>query len=541
MIRPALASLAAFLLLSAPTFAQTQPGKNPAGKNPAGKNPPTRVSKPPTPTTNPGLKPKPVDPQPPAEVITLAPGPVEMSDELLRLETAGVTMHLPLGSVSQSTSAADKASAKITPAPPDSSWLIDIQNPRSRDKTQTPESVARSVLLEIQKSVGEVANRNGVDRDGNIIEKLVSTRAVLIEPVKRVIVKAERPEFERPAARFYVKLPTGNGDKGADLIRGYTVFQTAQGEFVTFELKTLEPSFEKARPVYEATIASARFTDATALATARGAAIEAGMNFFSKIATPDYDAAIATLNDQYFRLCKPAPGGADKDAQEIAYRRVRAERGPRGKIDPQSNPAKWGTSEREQGIIVRFDARYLHEDQVVDVIGVYWMSSNGTQEAWSLQQAIRDPKRRTPAVVTETGAREGDQMGVTIAGTGQENRRVKPEVPKMGYITQVQSFLLPVLLTQKHAVGEYGFYVYKSQNESRPITMRRDSLTEATDGSNNLILTSHQSENVPDQVSTYQPTGALVHTISAAEKTVWTPSTLQQLVDLWKQKNLPMN
>ncbi len=530
MIRP-LAPLAAFLLLSAPTLAQTQPGKTT-------KNPPTRISKPATPPQAP--KSKAADPVPPAEIITLAPGPIEMSDELLRLETAGVSMHLPLGSVSQSTSAADKVSARITPPPGDSSWLIEITNARSREKSHTPESVARFALQELRKSVGKV-DRSGTDRDGNVIEKLISTPAVDIEPVKRVIVKAERPEFERPAARFYVKLPTGNGDKSADLIRGYTVFQTAQGEFVTFELKTLEPSFEKARPIYEATIASARFTDATALATARGAAIEAGMNFFSKVATPDYDAAIATLNDQYFRLCKPANGGADKDAQEIAYRRVRAERGPRGKIDPQSNPTKWGTMEREQGIIIRFDARYLHEEQVVDVIGVYWMSNNGTQEAWSLQQAIRDPKRRTPAVVTETGAREGDQMAVTVAGTGQENRRVKPDVPKMGYITQVQSFLLPVLLAQKHAVGEYGFYVYKSQNESRPITMRRDSLIEATDGSNNLILTSHQSENVPDQVSTYQPTGALVHTISAAEKTIWTPSTLQQLVDLWKQKNLPMN
>lgn len=531
-----LAPLAAFLMLAPAAFAQNQPGKSPNTKNP-----PTKISKPPAPkSTAPAPSPASTPtqpPTPPAEVITLAPDLVEMSNEILRLETAGVTIHLPLGSVSQSTSAADKVSAKITPAPPDASWLIDVQNPHLRDKTHTAESFARSVLLELQKSVGEV-DRTKMDREGRPIEKLVSTRATVIEPVKRVIVKAERPEFERPAARFYIKMPTG--DK-ADFIRGYTVFQTAQGEFVTFELKTLEPNFQKSRPVYEATIASARFTDAAALATARGAAIESGVNFFAKIAAPDYDAAIATLNDQYYRLCKPALGGADKDAEEIAYRRVRAERGPRGKIDPNSNPAKWGAAEREPGIIIRFDARYLLEGQVIDTVGVYWMSASGTQEAWNLQQALRDPKKRNPTVLTETGARDGDSMAVTVSGTGQENRRVKPEVPKMGYITQVQSFLLPTLLTQKHAIGDYGFYVYKSQNETRPITMRRDSVSEATDGSSNLILTSHQSENVADQVSTYDQSGKLIHTISAAEKSVWTPTTLQQLVDLWKQKNLPMN
>lgn len=520
--------LAAILLITPIAAAQNAPGKSQPSK-------PTRISKPPAPKAATPDKPAPAAP---TEVITLIPDPVDMSDDLLKLETAGVTMHLPLGSVSQSTSAADKASAKISPPPGDESWRIDVQNPRSRDKTQTPESVALSVLQELLKSVGEV-DRTRTDRDGNVIEKLVSTRGTIIEPVKRVIVKAERPEFERPAARFYVKLPTG--DKQAQLVRGYTIFQTGPGEFVTFELKALEPNFAKSRPIYEATIASARFTDASALATARGAAIESGIAFFSKLAAPDYDAAIATLNDQYFRLYKPVPGGADKDAQEIAYRRVRAERGPRGKIDPQSNPAKWSSTEREQGIIIRFEARYLKDDQAVDIVGVYWMSTNATQEAWNLQQAIRDPKKRNPAVVTETGARDGDQMAVTVSGTGQENRRVKPEVPKMGYITQVQSFLLPTLLAQKQAAGEYGFYVYKSQNESRPITMRRDSIAAATDGSENWILTSHQSENVPDQVSTYQPNGTLVQTISAAEKTVWTPSTLTRLLELWKQKNLPMN
>ncbi len=535
-------SIAAFLMLSPAVLGQNQPAKSQPGKS----QPPTRISKPPsqpkTGDAKPGTKPATTQPKSQLESVTLAQGSVEMSDELFRLDSAGLSMNLPMGAVAQISTAGTSASAKVTPKGVEEgsagAWLIDIQTPRSRDKGQTPESVARKVMEQLQAAVG-VVDRSQTDRDGNVIEKVVQTKATIVEPIKNVIVRAERAEYERPAARFYIRIPREG--KEAAIIRGYTVFQTAPGEFVTFDLATPEPNFTHARPIYESTVATARFTDAALVATLRGASINSGIAFMARQQKPEYDAAIALLNDQWYRLAKPAPTGADKDAEEIAYRRIRVKRGSRGEIDTSGRKEKWTDGDSEMGIVVRFDARYLQDGQVVDVVGVYWMSNDAKTEAWTLQQASRDPKKKNPSVVTETGAREGDQMTVAISGTGQDTRRIKPEVPKMGYITQVQSFLLPTLLAQSQNPGDYAFYVYQSQNERLPITMRRDTLAQATDGSGHWVLTTQQTEDRPPQVSTFNEKSELLQTIFSAQKMAWTSTTLQKLADLWQAKGLPMN
>lgn len=529
---------AASLLFAAPAVAQNQPAKQPA----------PRFSKPPakTPAATPGAapaKPAPAaQPKTKAETITLVPGAIEMSDELFRLDAAGLAMHLPLNAKAQITAAAVDASAKVTPPDGDQSWVIGIQVKRTRDKTQNPESVCRGVLQQLLASVG-VVNRDGRDREGNVVEKLLSTKGTVIEPVKNVIVRAERPEFERPAARFYVKIPREEGKSA--LVHGYTVFQTAPGEFVLFDVKTLDSDFAKSRPVYEATLATARFSDVAMLMANRGAAVEAGSDFLARMSDPDYDAAINLLRDQWYRLAKPAAGGADNDAEEVAYRRVRANRGSRGEIDPSSRREKWGQVEREAGIVVRIDARYLQPQtsQVVDWVGIYWVSNDGKSEAWSVQQAIRDrdPAKKKASVMTETGAREGDQMSVSLTGNGQENRRIKPDVPKIGYISQVHAFLLPSLLVQKNATGQFGFYVYQSQTDTGSITMRRDQVKAEEGLQKTYSITTQLAEDRPAQVSMYRESGELIQTIFAADKLNWTPTTLNRLAELWKAKGLPMN
>jgi hypothetical protein len=525
------AAIALALMLPLAAFAQNQPGKQP---------PVTRISKPSSSKAAPGSKPadSPQQPKSTAESVTLAPGMVELSEDVFRLDAAGLAMHLPVGAIAQVSAAASEASAKITPPKGDQTWIIEIQTKRTRDLNQKPESVCRGILQQLLASVG-VVDRSKTDRDGNVIEKLVSTKGTVVEPVKNVILKAERPEFERPAARFYVKLPRGEHEES--LIRGITVFQTGPGEFVLFDLKTLEPDLAKARPLYEGTLASARFSDVTMVLTNRGAAVETGADFIGKLTDADYDAAIDLLKDQWFRLARPDAGGGDNNAQEIAYRRIRAKRGARGEIDPSSHAEKWSQEEREQGIIVRIDARYLQDTTVIDWVGIYWVSKDFKQEAWSLQQAIREPGKKAPTVVTETGAREGDQMGVSLSGNAQETRRIKPDVPKVGYISQAQSFLLPTLLVLKQTPGQYGFYVYQSQTETGSITLRRDSLKSEEGLERTWTLTTQQVEDRPAQVSTYKDSGVLIQTIFAAEKMNWTPTTLQRLAELWKQKNLPMN
>jgi hypothetical protein len=457
-------------------------------------------------------------------------------------------MHLPVGAASQISGSGDQLKAQIMAA--DQSWLISIQTPTSRNTKATAETVAEAARDQLLASAG-VPDRT-IDREGRIHDKggqngerLASTQAQVIEDVKKVVLTGAAPQESRPAARFYVKLP-GAGKEA--VVRGYTIFMLEPGRFVTFDLATPESNFAKARAAFETCVATVRFADASKQDAERGVAIKTGAEFLNSLSETDYDAAVKSLSDQYFRMYKPAPGGADADAQEIAYRRIRAWKGKRGQIDPSRVEAKWSATDRQDGYLVRIDARFLEEDKansqqlrVIDSVGFYFMSTDRKEEAWNLTMVIRDPSTRHPATWREVGARSGTSMNVVTDGSG-ESKASQPTVPPEGYITQVETFLLPELLIprrkadDKGHAGEFGFYSY--QSEFGRVRMRTDKLGQAQNRAGAWVLESKLNEDRDPQTAIYNEHGDLIQA-TLTDDTVWTPVAAQRLMDLWASKKLP--
>lgn len=482
------------------------------------------------------------NPQPtaPAAAPKPPPTPVELSDDVFRLNSVGLSMHLPVGVISQISGSGDQMAAQIMA---EGVWLVNIQTPASRNTKATPESVAEEVRDQLLAAAG-VPDRtiapDGTIRNKGTGEKLAETRARVLEDVKAVRLATPRPDEARPAARFYVWLPPL--DKEPAIVRGYTIFMVAPGRFVTFDLVTPETNFQTAKVAYETMIATARFADPATVAATRGAAVETGIAFLNSLTPADYERAIASLNDQWYRRYKPAPGGADADATEVAYRRVRAWKGRRGELDPSRPPSRWAVVDRQEGYLVRIDARFLESDKIIDSVGFYFMSLDRKEEAWNLQMVIHDPATRRPVLWRELGARNGDSMHVVTEGSG-ESKTSQPTVPPQGYLNQVESFLLPGLLIgarkpdDKGHAGEYGFYTY--QSEFGRIRLRTDKLGNAQDRAGAWTLETKMNEDRDPQTAIYNERGDLIR-ITLPDTSVWVPTTLQRLADLWRTKGLPM-
>jgi hypothetical protein len=464
---------------------------------------------------------------------------METPGEVFRLDSVGLTMNLPPGAIAQTSRVGDQLTVQVSNKASNPDWLYSIRTPQSSDFGNTAPAVASALLDQLLGSVGQLDRT--VDKNGKVTEKVVSTKGVVLQPVKELGITTERPDQARPAARFYVKLP--GGDKEPAVVRGYTVFCLGQGRFVTFDLTTTEPAFPAAKQAYETSIATARFADAAALTASRGAAVESGIDFLKKLSGADYDAAMGQLKDQWYRFSKRAANASDADAQEIAYKHVRVWQGKRGEIDPSRPVDKFKGPELQDGYLVRIDARTLEGPRTIDSVGVYFMSGDRKEEAWTLQMAVREPARKKPAIYNETGARSGRSMSVSVSGDGMESKAMQPLVPGDGYINQVEMFILPQLLVRARITGELGFYSYQSGFEN--IQLRRDTVTQPADRPGAWQISTRVSEDRDPYTSLLNERGDLIQTTLPTdvqgEVPAWTPVTLQRLVELWQAKGLPMN
>lgn len=450
-----------------------------------------------------------------------AEGGVVLSGEPYRLDSVGLSVLLPVGASAQATRIGEQATVQISPAPPDSGWLLTIQTPQSKDLEMTVTEVADTVVAQLLGAYGVT------DKD---VTKVVETGAKVLHRDQGLTVNGHAAE------RFYVEVPAA-GDQPA-LVRGYTVFRVAPGRFCAFDLITPKTEFPRSRAIYETTIATATFVDPADLASSRGAVVKAGVAALSGLTSADYEAVIAGQKERWYRYFRPAPTGSDADAQEIAYKRVRAWRGQQGELDPDRPKSRWTAADRQEGYLFRIDARYIAQGQIVDSVGIYFLSADRDSEAWSLKMAVRGVNGSTVETTTETGARSGTSMTISTGGTGRPGEVTRPVVPREGYISQLESFILPQLLIRAGATADYGFYAYQSAQGN--VRIRRDSLSRPAGGSATWQMTSKSDEDRPPQVSFYNEAGDLIRT-KLPDGSVWEPVELDRLVGLWKSKGMPMD
>ncbi|GJQ28442.1 MAG: hypothetical protein HBSAPP03_03260 [Phycisphaerae bacterium] len=449
-----------------------------------------------------------------------AQGTVEFEQEPFRLDAVGLTLFLPLGSTAEAGTMPGKTTVRVKPA--DNAWIANIQNPRTSNQDLTASKVLEDMVTQLLKQSGEVYERGRPDRP-------LGYRGVVLLPSETRVIDG------RPAQRAYVKLPAEGSS--AAIVRGYYVFQLSPAQFVTFELITTEPALTNARRDFEAMVSSARFEDPAKANADRSTAIQTGQKILQRISETTMREIVEAAPERWERLFRPSPTGAKKDDEEIGYRRVRASIGRRGDLDPtRKNP---GPGDRQPGYVVRLDARYLDKSggvaRTIDSQAIYFLTFDRESEAWNVRNAIR--AGTTTDVVSEIGARQGASMTVEITPAKGAGRTVRPLIQGDGYISRVESMLLPQIMMRAGITAEAGFYAYQSESET--IRLRRDILEQPIDRPGMWRLITRFSETQPPQTSVYNAAFDLIRS-ELPRGVVAEPITLEELGALWRAKGLPM-
>jgi len=465
---------------------------------------------------NPRSAPTPRAPQSGGSLSTAA---VELNTETWRLDAVGLSMFLPIDSLAQSSTVGGKSSVQITPTGGESTWIINIQTAREVNADTTAADICDSIVDKHFRGAGEVRE---IREDDPTRSREAAVKGTLIEPRRAIKIgdlQSERVYFSVPGTSF--------DSSNADVVRGLTVFKTSATQFVVFELVTLKSAFERTRPIYEATVATAVFEDPAKLSLARAAGIAAGQKILGENTAERLKAVIKANPVRWERCYRPAASGADSDATELGYRRITASIGARN-----ANGMLGGNNE---GYLVESSARMLDKGTVIDSVATYFLSLDLKEETWAVQNGIT--KGTQTQAMTERGARAEKSMVVQIEGTGVGGREVRPVFASDGYISRVESALLPMILVNSGIATEYGFYSYLSDELN--VCYRREVLEQPADKPGLWKLTTKLSDKKPPMVSYFNAKGTLMRQ-ELPDGAVWEPVTFEKLVQLWQQKNLPM-
>ena len=445
-----------------------------------------------------------------------APG-VRLSGNPIRVASIGLTMHVPEGSTSQTTSFGTTTVTQIQPL--EDVGVIIIQGRQSADESLSPKQVGDGI---IEKLLGSYGGETGAA--GQISR---SRARVLSRNSSLLIGNLE-------ADRFYVELPPRKDSDPAP-VHGYTITSPAPGRVVIFEFHTVAKVLERGRQVYETCVATAAFEDPGDLATRRAAAVRAGVRLFEQMSPDDYREVFESFGTRWERLYTPAKTGADIDASEHGYRRLKAWVGRRGDLNPEKNPSRWSKDDEAPGYLLQIDAMLLEPTLRVDTQAVYFLSMDRIEEAWTVRMSIRqnDQVNRW----TETGARSDHSMSVTTTHGSAAPTVVRPMVQGEGYLSMVETYLLGPLLVRAGVPADFAFYSYQSRDGT--IRLRTDS-AQRTEANGAWAITSRINEDAPPQIAYLTSEGEPIRT-ELSDGRLWEPTSYDRLVRLWREKGLPLD
>ncbi|MBN8597003.1 MAG: hypothetical protein J0L78_04940 [Planctomycetes bacterium] len=458
----------------------------------------------------------------PAGAPTTTPAPtigaVRFNEKPLRVETMGLTMSLPVGSSASSTAIANQAAVQVTG--PDSKWMSGARVLESSDLNLTLQQVADANL------------RTQLGADAVIVGGEGPTGAQLIERSQNLIIGA------LPAERFYVLGPKDPDPKHAGrprLVYGVTFIKLAPGRFACFESSCGEADLTRSKPEMEAMMATASFVDAASLESSKRALLDAGDHFLKGLDEAALRSAALEAKETWWRLYVPSSTGADMDAKEVGYRRIRTSIGKRGQLDPTRDPKKFAGADLDEGILVQVDFRGVlgeSNDALTDSQGIFFQTFDRKDEMWSLSTRVRQGKNDRTS--TELGTRKGNQL--TVKRTDRPATTLI--VPDRAYLSRVESFLVQRMLIGARLTTEFGFNTFSS--ESDLIEVRREQVEQPADKPKFYRVTTRLGSGAPTQVAMCRENGELVFADLPGGVKV-EPSSLDKLAKLWKSKGLPLD
>lgn len=452
----------------------------------------------------------------PARPAGGAVGAVALHPEPFEFPGLGLTISLPEGGLVETTTAGPNESFSVRPE--DRSWLLSFEERRSRDLNLMPNAIAEELIAGFEAS-RQRTRSGGAERRG-----AAESEVKVLDRQPSLVLGGV------PASRFYITIP----DDQTRVIHAYTVFRAEPGRFVLARMQCLEAELPRARLIYETVVASAAFRDPVAAATERAAAIMSGEALLGALTSEQFDLALMP-EAEWRRLHRPASAETGADEREVAFQKVEIRRGARGDLTPERPRERWNATEQQEGYVVRVVARYLDGGRVIDSESVFYATlalSDRDEEAWTVRIRIKEGSKE--AVWTETGARFDKRLSVRVQAEGQPPTETTWTIPERGYITQVESFMLPRLLAQSKTPLVFSFYCYNST--SGKMELRRDVLAPADGGG--WILRTRLTEGTAERESSLTDDGDLIRT-RTADGVVMEPIEIDRLHSLWKSKGLP--
>ena len=441
-----------------------------------------------------------------------------LADEPYRLDTAGLSVRFPAGCQIKSNRIGDRQTAQIVPE--GSTWIINIQTPvTSADTGTIPQAMEQTISL-IRGSYSIV------DPDQ---KEVLETQAKILEQTNDLKLAGG------PAGRLYVSTPRGDKSR---LLKGYTIFKPQPRQFVVFEFICHEQDFAKLRGTYETIVGTALFENSDGLALQRGGAIKAGVALIQGLSEQDYLNAMGD-KEAWYRLYKPGKTGAKMDDEELGYKGVKFWRGKRGEINPSKPRTSWSKTDDQDGWLASNRSRVLWNGQLLDTLAIYFMTPDRNEECWNIATSVKEANGQESSTATETGARIKDDMRIIKTATKRQPVTMHPPILGEGYISQLETMILPKIILARKPQLELGFYCWQdhSGSDSGTISFRKDML--AVQGSVSTLTTTLRDDSAP-QVSVYNEKGDLTRS-ELPGNMVWEPVELSNLRRNWQQKGLPVD
>jgi hypothetical protein len=452
-----------------------------------------------------------------------------LSDEIVRIESLGLTMQLVVDTTATVSEVGGSIEARIVPR--DQTFLITIGS-------VSGEKVDASVAAAADRILERYALATAV-RDASSGKKLGSA-AKLLGRVPELKIAGS----ETSGHRFYVELPSSGS--ASPTIEGYTLFMPMEGQLIVLTLTCSKDHYEIARRAFELMTATLRIEDPMRIVAARRDAVLAGDAMLRGLRPEDYAAAMGASADaeRWYRIFRPgattAEGTVLEDLEQ-GYQRVEFWNGRRSEVAGRAETPLPDTPDNPPGYLVRVTLRLIERTspsafRIIDSDSTSFMSADRAQEAWSVRTIVREPGSERPGVWTETGARTGNTLSISINAPGRPPRELRPMIQGPGYINQFEVQVLPRLLTRLRLGTEVGFYAWRSDTET--IALRRDDARPDPLDEKVWRISTRLREEFQPQDGRYDAEGNLIR-MEMPTGSVRVPITPEALRELWKQRGLP--
>lgn len=437
---------------------------------------------------------------------TVTPTAVELDPNPLKIDALDLSLLIPVGSVSETTSFGNNSSVGI--GLPDKIGVMIIKEQRTSNPDLTLEQVTQSIMKQLTR-FGNSITGTVLDHDKNLEINF------------------------RTGQRFYIRIPGTNNKP--DTVRGMTIFPNGPQRFVIFDLTTLYRDFDKCRAIYETSVGTMDMGNPSDQDARRSTAVRRMLDFMALRSVEDYQEAMTTKKDRWERLYLPAPSGDDMDATEYGYRRIRSWGGFKGELTEKPKN-KWTDDDRTLGYFVQIDAMAIEEDLRVDTRATFYMSEDASEESWTIKMSLRQDTESSTSTIT--GARSRNNLVILTDSSEAGPIKTTPLIQGDGYISQAMSYLISNLLAQHAQNGEFASYVYNSS--AGAISLRWDVVERPKETPDLIRVTTKVSSDTPPTVSLYNTKGELLR-VRLSNGRIWEPIELDRLISLWQKKGLPLD